>query len=101
MLADLNRVDHPAARHAEMENQRITPIRINKAIFCAPPKPRNPRPLQPLAQVDGDGSAQIGTARLNQGEHRALEHGGQPANSGFYFWKLRHGFPLAGAARLG
>ena len=52
VLADLGRVDPPAARHAEMEDQRVAAVGVDQPIFRAAAKPGDPRAGQPLAEVD-------------------------------------------------
>jgi len=94
-------VNLPATRHAEVKNQRIAPIRLNQAIFGAPPKARHLGTLQPLPQIKGNGPTQIGAARFYARQPLSLQHSGKPTDGCFNFRKLRHVIPLAGGARLG
>ena len=92
VLADLRRIDPPAARHAEMEDHRVAAIGVDQPIFGAPAEAGDPRAGQPLAQIGRERPAQVGAARLD-----ARDAGGpsstrlKPADGGFDFGQLRHG----------
>ena len=80
------RIDSPAPRHAEMEDERIAAIGIDQPVFGPTAQVRHGRARHALAQVDRDRFAQVGAARLDRGQALALQHGLQPAHGGFDFW---------------
>jgi hypothetical protein len=84
------RIDPPTPRHAEMEDQRVATIAIDKPIFRAPPQSADDRARHPLAQVDGDRFAQIRTARLHPRQALAKQYGLEPADGGFDFGEFWH-----------
>ena len=90
MLLNFAGIDPPATRHAEMEDQRVTPIRIDHAVLGSAPQSDNPPAGQPLAQIDWKGAPKIGPSRFYAGDSMAIEHALQAANGGLDFRKLRH-----------
>ena len=70
MLAELARVDPPVARHAEVEDHRVAAVGVDQPIFGAAAEAGHPRAGQPLAEVDREGPAQVGAARLDAAMRR-------------------------------
>jgi hypothetical protein len=98
MFANLIRINPPAARHAEVEDQRIAAISFNQPVFRPARKPRHPRTGQPLAQINRDRPPQVSTARLHPREYLPLKHSRNPAHGGFNFGKLWHRKSASGRA---
>ena len=91
VLAELGRIDPPAARHAEVEDHRVAAVGVDQPIFGAAAEPGHPRAGQPLAEVGRERPAQVGAARLDARDAAGPEHVLQPADGGFDFGKLGHG----------
>lgn len=74
---------------------------MDKSVFRTSPKPCNGRALHSLAQINGNGPPQVGTARLDASQLRAIQDSSKTAHGRFNFRKLWHAIPLAGAHVLG
>ena len=82
---------HPErAGHAEMHQQHVAGGEVGEQVFRPPPEPGDAAPLQPLDELPGQRPAQVGAARLDPHEARALHHGLQPAPDGLDFGQLGH-----------
>ena len=85
MRAKLDRIDPPPSRHAQMEDHCVAAVGGDQAIFGAPPEPGDPRPGQPLAEIVGEGAAEVSAAQFDPPDPPPVEHLGQTANGGFDF----------------
>ena len=83
--ANIFRIDPPTAGHAQMENHRLPPVRMDQAVFGAAPKTGYGCASQRLDQVNGEWAAQVGPARLNPDEPCAIQIARQSAYGGFDF----------------
>jgi hypothetical protein len=86
VLADIFRIDSPAARHAKVEHHRPVAVGMDQAIFCAPRKAGYPRTRQRLGQVHRERTPQIGAVDRNARDNLPIKHGCKSTDSGFYFW---------------
>ena len=73
-MLHLGTVDPPAPRHAEVKDHRVVAIGMDQAIFRAAAEARHPGPRQTLAEILGEGSAQVGASRLDTRDPPALQH---------------------------
>ncbi len=90
MRAELGRVDPPAARHAEMEDEGIASVGGDEPVFGAAREAGDRRAGEPLAQVDGKGAPQVRPPRLDGHQPSPLKHGNEALYRGFDLGQLRH-----------
>ena len=83
-------IDPPAPRHAKVEDHRVAAIGIDQPVLRAAPEFRHLGTSKPLAEIVGEGVAQIGTARLHPGDPPPRENALQSANGRLDFGKLGH-----------
>ena len=76
---DLNGIDAPRARHAEMEDQGVAAVGLDQAVFARRPR-GHLRAGLPLAQVRRKGPAQVVAAQLDRRDPPPLQHRGQAAD---------------------
>ena len=81
VLGDLARVDPPMSRHSEMENQRISSIRVDEAVFGAATEGGHACPRQSLTEIHRESAPEIGPASFDALDPAALEDSRQTANS--------------------
>ena len=97
VLANLRRIDAPMAGHPEVEHQRVAAVGVDQSIFGASSEARDPRPGQPLAEIDRQCSPKVGSPRLDPLDAPALRAHVQPAHGGFDFGEFRHRGDMAEA----
>jgi hypothetical protein len=83
--ADIFGIDPPAPRHAKVEDHRPPAVGMDQAILRAATKARYGGTSQRLDQVGGKWAAQIGTARRDADQPRAIKIARQSAYGGFDF----------------
>ena len=101
MIVDqrLLRVDPPAPRHAEVEDEAVAAIGIDQPIFGPARKTGHRRPGQPLPQIDRHRPAQVGAVGDDAGQPLAVQHGGEAPDGGFDFGQFGHGILTIGTVR--
>ena len=82
--------DPERARHAEMHHQHVAGGKVGEQIFRPPPEPGDGAALEPLDEILRQRPAQVGPARLDLDEPRALHHRLQAAADGLDFGQFGH-----------
>jgi demethylmenaquinone methyltransferase / 2-methoxy-6-polyprenyl-1,4-benzoquinol methylase len=80
---------HPA-RHAKVNEQRLTPIQIGEDVFRPPPQRQDPRPGQPVGHSFRQGPAQIGAVHLGPFDDRAFHDRGKATADSLNLGQFRH-----------
>ena len=82
--------DAEGARHAEMHDEHVAGRKIGKEVFRAAAKASDGLILEPRREVLREGKAQVGAARLDFPEARALHDGREPPANRFNLGEFRH-----------
>ena len=90
VLSQLRMIDPPASGHAKVEDHRVVAVGVDQSIFRPAAEPGHFRPRQPLAEVLGKGSAQVGPASLDARDPSTLENALKASDGRFDFGKLGH-----------
>src|SRR5215213_6822451 len=85
-------IDPPMAGHAEVEDQRVATIGVDQPEFGAAADVNHTCASQPLAKILGEGPAEVRAPRFDALQPPPAEHARQPANGGFDFGELGHGW---------
>jgi hypothetical protein len=78
------------AGHAEMEDEAVTAIRVDHAVFGAPVKPGDASPGQPSTEIDGERMPEVRPSRLDTCNATPVQHARKTSDRGFDFGELRH-----------
>ena len=65
VLGSFARIDAPVARHPKMEDQRVSTIRFDEAIFCTAAKAGDLRAGKPLPKINRQCAPKVAPARLD------------------------------------
>jgi hypothetical protein len=90
VLAKLAWIDPPVTGHAEMENEGVAPVGIDKSIFGAAPERDHARSGKPLAKVMRQRTPQIRPTRLDHVDATAHEDSREAADGSLDFGKFGH-----------
>jgi hypothetical protein len=74
MLGRLDGIDPPVARHAEVKDENVAAVSLDKAIFRTAAKADDPGTHEALAQVQRESAPQVWPPRLDPLDAAALEH---------------------------
>jgi hypothetical protein len=83
--------DGEASAHAQMHDQRLAGVEPGQQVLGPPLQPLDACALQPRLKTVGEGEAQVGAERLDAGEHRAVQRGGEAAPHRLDLGEFRHG----------
>src|SRR3546814_19839378 len=90
VLARLAALGAPAARHAEVKDHMVVAVGRDDAIFGAARQRRDRGAGQPLREVGGKGSAQIGEKGSDSDQPLPFEKGLEAVDGRFDFWEFGH-----------
>ena len=76
--------------HAQVHHQGLAGVEVGQHVLGPAAQMQHPRALQSLAEMLGQGKAQIWPAGQDVGDHVAFQGGQQPPPYGLDFGQLRH-----------
>src|SRR6185503_5183108 len=90
VLERFRRIDPPVTGHAEVEDQAVAAIRVDDAVFGATMQADDASAGQPLAEVDGKRTPEVGTPCLDASDPTPIQHSRKAAYGRLDFGELGH-----------